>query len=145
MPAPFSPPQPDLPVIAGMDALVFQGTRNVGWATDAGFSEDFHLEPILALGTHGPRGHKSTNYSCSVRITSFNLYSSVPDNLNTPTRDTILQAGIIDFYFVDKGTGKLLYELRGCKCASKDVNIDGGLSRKMTRWEATKVIEHNVF
>jgi hypothetical protein len=138
-------PTPDLPVIAGMDVNIFQGYRYIGWATDAGFDEDFHLEPINTLGFHGPRGHKSTNYSASVNISAFVLSSNEIDKLSVPTRRTILTSGLINFQFVEKESGKLLFELRGCKCATHSVNVDQSLSRKTTRWEATEVIPYYSF
>ncbi len=50
MPITEQPPTPELPVLAGMDILLWQNGRFVGWGTDAGFDEDFHLEPINTLG-----------------------------------------------------------------------------------------------
>ena len=140
-----SPPKPDLPVIAGMDVLLYQSGRLVGWGTDAGFDEDFHLEPVNTLGFHGPRGHVSTNYSCAVRVGAFVLSTPELDRLDVPTRSTIVNSGLIDFQMVEKNVGLLLYELRACKCASNSVNIDNSLSRKNTRWECTEVINFNSF
>jgi len=139
------PPQPELPVLAGMDDLVYQSGRLIGWAVDAGFDEDFHIEPVNSLGYHGPRGHKSTNYSCSVRLSAFVLTSNVGDQLKVFTRDDIVKSGLLTFQLVDKNSGDLLYELVGCKLATHSVNIDQSLSRKQTRWEATRVIPINAF
>lgn len=139
------PPSPELPVIAGADVLIYQNGRLVGWGTDAGFDEDFHLEPINTLGRHGPRGHKSTNYSCSVNIGAFLLSNPEQDSLKVPTRRTIVNSGLTTFQMIERGTGLLLYELRGCKCGTHSVNIDQSLSRKTTRWECTEVIPVNAF
>lgn len=145
MPLTEQPPTPELPVIAGMDVLVYQNSRLIGWGTDAGFDEDFHLEPVNTLGFHGPRGHKSTNYSASVRLSAFVLSAPELDTLDIPTRRTILTSGLINFQLVEKVSGDLLYEMRGCKCATNSVNIDQSLSRKTTRWEATEIIPFNAF
>ena len=140
-----APPSPELPVIAGMDVLVYQNSRLVGWATDAGFDEDFHLEPINTLGRHGPRGHKSTNYSATVNIGAFVLSANEADNFRVPTRQTIPTEGLTNFQFIEKETGVILYEMRQCKCATHSVNIDQSLSRRTTRWEATEIIPINAF
>ena len=138
-------PTPELPVIAGMDVLIYQSGRLVGWATDAGFNEDMHIEPINTLGFHGPRGHKSTNYSASVNISSFVLSNNEGDNLKVFTRRTIVNSGLITFQLIEKVTGTLLYELRNCKLATHSVNIDQSLTRRQTRWEATEIIPVNAF
>ncbi len=138
-------PTPEMPVIAGMDVIVYQHGKLLGWATDAGFDEDFHLEPINSLGFHGPRGHKSTNYSCSVRISTFVLNNEEEDQIQVFTRRNIQTAGLLNFQLVEKGTGLLLYELRGCKLATHSANIDQSLSRRQTRWECVEVVPVNAF
>lgn len=139
-----TPPTPDLPVVAGLDATVFQSGKLIGWATDAGFDEDFRLEPIETLGRHGPRGHKSVGYQCTFRVSAFVLFEFEPDSMNVPSRRSIIQSGALDFQFVEKFSGALMYDVRKCKCASNSVNIDRSLSRKSTRWEAVEVYSpHN--
>lgn len=145
MPTSEAPPTPELPVLAGMDVLVYQNNRLIGWATDAGFDEDFHLEPVNTLGRHGPRGHKSTNYSATVNMSAFVLSGAEPDNLKVSTRRTIVRSGLTNFQLIEKESGVLLYELRGCKQASNSVNIDQSLSRRTTRWECTEVVPINAF
>lgn len=145
MPVLEQPPTPELPVVAGMDVLILQNGRLMGWTTDGGFDEDHHLEPINVLGFHGPRGHKSTNYSATFRLSAFVLSQPELDRLDVPTRRTILTSGMINFQLVEKVTGVVLYEIRGCKCATNSVNIDQSLARKSTRWEVTEVIPHNAF
>ncbi len=135
-------PRPELPVIAGMDAYVYQSGNLIGWATDAGFDEDFMLQPVTTLGWHGPRGFKSTGYSANFHISSFLLNANEVDKMDTPTRRTILTSGLLDFHFIDKVTGKVLYEVRGAKCATNSVNLDQNLARKSTRWEATEIIPY---
>jgi len=139
------PPTPELTVLAGMDVLIFQSGRKIGWGVDAGFDEDFHLEPINTLGFHGPRGYKSTNYSASLRISAFVLTANEVDQLKVFTRDTIVGSGLLNFQLVEKITGVPLYELQGCKLATHSVNIDQTLSRRQTRWECTKVVPINAF
>ena len=133
-------PSAELPVIAGMDVLIYQGTRLIGWATSASYDEDFKLQPVESLGRHGPRGHKSTGYACVLNISAFFLSKSEVDNLSVPTRGTILTSGLIDFKFVDKVSKKALVVIKGCKCASNSVNIDQSLSQKNTRWECIDVV-----
>lgn len=145
MAAQEQPPLPDLPVVAGMDVEIYQSGRLVGWATDAGFDESFHLEPINTLGFHGPRGHKSTNYSCSVNISSFVLSADEDDRFKVPTRATIVQSGLLEFIFMEKITALPLYTLRGCKLDTHSANFDQSLSRRQTRWECTEVIPINAF
>jgi hypothetical protein len=138
-------PRPDLPVVAGMSVIMYQSGKMVGWGTDVNFDEDFHLQPVNTLGFHGPRGFVSTNYSCSLRIGGFLLDNKEDDNLDVPTRQTILTSGLIDFQLIHKVKGRLLYDIRSCKCGSNSVNIDQALSRKNTRWECTEVIPYYAF
>lgn len=132
---------PDLPVLAGLDAIVkFEG-KTVAWATNVSFDEDFELQGIRTLGYHGDRGYKSQGYNCSITVGTFVLQGDVSDNLPTPTRRTILTSGLTSFELIDLQTGKTLYILKNCKCATSGVSLDSGsLSSKNTTWRCQEVL-----
>ena len=132
---------PDLPVLAGIDAIVKIGTQTIGWATNVNFDEDFELQGIRTLGHHGDRGYKSQGYNCSVTIGTFSLQAGVDDALPVPTRQTVLTSGLVDFDLIDLITGATLYTLRQCKCATSGVTFDSGsLSVKNTTWRCREVV-----
>jgi hypothetical protein len=136
---------PDLPVLAGLDAVVYQDGNIVGWATNISFDEDFELGGIRTLGFHGDRGYRSMGYNCSVSVGTFVLQGQVADSLKTPTRRTILTSGQIDFYIFDLVSETPLFILRQCKCGTKGVNLDSGsLSSKNTTWRCREVLEREV-
>jgi hypothetical protein len=136
---------PDLPVLAGLDAIVFADGKLVAWATNVSFDEDFELQGIRTLGYHGDRGYKSQGYNATVTIGTFVLQGTVSDNLPTPTRRTILTSGMIDFFLFDLVTDDPLFILKSCKCATIGVNLDSGsLSSKNTTWRCREVIPKEV-
>lgn len=132
---------PDLPVLAGLDAIFKYEDKVVGWATNVSFDEDFELQGIRTLGFHGDRGYKSQGYNCTVNVGTFVLQGTITDNLPTPTRETILTSGTVKMELIDLTTGKTLYILQDCKCATIGVNLDSGsLATKATTWRCRKVI-----
>jgi hypothetical protein len=132
---------PELPVLAGLDAIVKLEGKIVAWATNVSFDEDYELQGIRTLGKHGDRGYKSQGYNCTVTVGTFVLVGSIADNLPVPTRRTILTSGLVDFELLDLNSGKTLYVLRGCKCATHGVNLDSGsLSSKSTTWRCMEII-----
>ena len=136
---------PDLPVLAGLDAVVYLDNRLVAWATNVSFDEDFELQGIRTLGFHGDRGYKSQGYNCSVTVGTFVLLGTVPDNLPVPTRRTILTSGLVDFFLFDLVTDEPLFILKACKCATIGVNMDSGsLATKNTTWRCKEVIPKEV-
>jgi hypothetical protein len=132
----------DMPVMAGLDALVFQDGRLIGWATNISFDEDFELQAIRTLGVHGDRGYKSQGYNCTVTVGTFTLEGKeFTDALKTSTRDSILRANNVQFDIIDKNNGKTLYVLEGCRNATKGVTFDSGsLSVVNTTWRCRRVI-----
>ena len=135
----------DLPVLAGLDAILKMDDKVVGWATNVNFDEDFELQGIRTLGYHGDRGYKSQGYNCSVTVGTFTLQADVSDALPVPTRTTILTSGLIDFELIDLITGQTLYILRQCKCATSGVTFDSGsLSTKNTTWRCREVVPMRV-
>lgn len=136
---------PDLPVLAGLDSVVYLDGKLIGWATNVSFDEDFELQGIRTLGFHGDRGYKSQGYNCSVTVGTFVLLGSVADNLPVPTRRTILTNGLVDFFLFDLVTDDPLFILKSCKCATVGVNLDSGsLSSKNTTWRCKEVIPKEV-
>ncbi len=132
---------PDLPVLAGLDAIVKLDGDIVAWATNVSFDEDFEIQGIRTLGHHGDRGYKSQGYNCSVTVGTFVLQGDVADKLPVPTRRTILTSGLVSFELLDSQTGLTLYILSQCKCATVGVNLDSGsLSSKNTTWRCREVI-----
>jgi len=132
---------PDVPVLAGLDAIVKLDGKIVAWATNVSFDEDFELQGIRTLGFHGDRGYKSQGYNCTITVGTFVLIGSISDNLPIPTRRTILTSGLVSFELLDLVTNKTLYILRECKCATSGVNLDSGsLSSKNTTWRCREVI-----
>jgi len=132
---------PDLPVVAGLDAIVKLDGKVIGWATNVSFDEDFELQGIRTLGFHGDRGYKSQGYNCTITVGTFVLQGDVSDSLPVPTRRTILTSGLVDFELIDLITGGTLYILRQCKCATSGVNLDSGsLSTKNTTWRCREVL-----
>lgn len=132
---------PDLPVLAGIDAIVkFEG-NTVAWATNISFDEDFELQGIRTLGFHGDRGYKSQGYNCSITVGTFVLEGDVADNLPTPTRRNILTSGLTSFELLNAQSGLTMYILKGCKCGTSGVSLDSGsLSQKNTTWRCQEVL-----
>lgn len=132
---------PELPVIAGLDAIVKLEGVVIGWATNVSFDEDFELQGIRTLGFHGDRGYKSQGYNCTITVGTFVLQKGVSDALPVPTRKSILTSGNTSFELLDLITGKTLYILSGCKCATHGVNFDSGsLATKNTTWRCREVL-----
>jgi len=102
---------PDLPVLAGLDAVVKLDGKIIAWATNLSFDEDFELQGIRTLGYHGDRGYKSQGYNCSVTVGTFVLIGTIGEALPVPTRKTILTSGVLDFEVMDLNTNKTLYVL----------------------------------
>lgn len=135
---------PDLPVLAGLDAVVYLDGGLVAWATNINFDEDFELQGIRTLGFHGDRGYKSVGYNCSVTVGTFVLQGDVADNLPVPSRRTILTSGQVDFFLFDLVSEDPLFILSKCKCATSGVNLDSGsLSSKNTTWRCREVLTKN--
>ena len=131
----------DMPVLAGLDAIVKLEGKLVAWATNLSFDEDFELQGIRTLGYHGDRGYKSQGYNCTVTIGTFVLIGDHKDNLPVPTRRTILTSGLVSFEILDLVTGLTLYILSQCKCATAGVSLDSGsLSSKNTTWRCREVL-----
>jgi len=136
---------PDLPVLAGLDAIVFLDGGLVAWATNVSFDEDFELQGIRTLGFHGDRGYKSMGYNASVTVGTFVLQGTVVDALPVPTRRTILTSGLVDFFLFDLITEDPLFVLKSCKCATIGVSLDGGsLATKNTTWRCKEIIPKEV-
>lgn len=137
--------QVDTPVLAGLDAIVKLGGKQIGYATNVSFDEDFELQGIRTLGFHGDRDFKSMGYNCTVTVGTFVLQGDVDDALPTPSRSTILQSGLVDFELLDLNTGSTLYILQGCKCATKGVVFEGtALATKNTTWRCKEAKEIGV-
>jgi len=127
-------------VLAGLDAKLFMDNKEIGWATNVSFDEDFELQGIRTLGYHGDRGYKSQGYNCTVTIGSFVLMGVFDNAVATPTRSTILTSGAISMELMDQN-GNTLYILKQCRCATKGVNADSGsLATKNTTWRCREVI-----
>lgn len=135
----------EMPVLAGLDAIVKMDGKVIGWATNVSFDEDFELQGIRTLGFHGDRGFKSQGYTCSITVGTFVLQADVPDALPVPTRRTILTSGMVDFELLELVTSKTLFILKQCKCATAGVTFDSGsLSTKNTTWRCREAIPMNV-
>lgn len=135
----------ETPVLAGLDAIVKYEGKTIGYATNISFDEDFELQGIRTLGFHGDRDFKSLGYNCNVTVGTFVLEGSVDDALPTPSRDTILGSGLVNFEILNLNTGDTLFILQGCKCATKGVTFDGtALSTKNTTWRCRQVKEKTV-
>lgn len=128
-------------VLAGLDAIVKQDGKQVAYATNINFDEDFELQGIRTLGFHGDRDFKSLGYNCNITIGTFILQGSDVDSvLITPTRSTILQTGLVDFEILDLNTGETLFILSSCKCATKGASFEGtSLAVKNTTWRCREV------
>jgi hypothetical protein len=133
----------ELPVLAGLDAVVIVDGRIVGWATNFSWSEDFELQGIRTLGHHGDRGWKSMGYNCSANVGTLVLYvdAQAEDGLPYETRRSIVKSGYFTYELYDKVTQKHLYTLRDCKCGTQDVTFDSGtLVTRNTTWRVREVI-----
>ena len=131
----------DPPVVAGLDVIVRQDGREIGWATNMSFDEDFEINAIRTLGYHGDRGYKSMGYNCRVTVGTFVLQAGLDNHLSIPSRRTILTSGLLDFEAIDKMTGQTLYILRECKCGTAGTNFDSGsLATKTTTWRCREVL-----
>jgi len=135
------------PVVAGLDAIVKYNGVTIAYATNVSIDEDFELQGIRTLGVHGDRDFKSMGYSATMTVGTFVLVgsSAVPGALPTPTKDTIVTSGLVNFEILSPdittdGTPVTLYLAQGCKCASKGVNFDSGaLATKNTTWRVKNV------
>ena len=108
----FQGAQDDPPVMAGLDAILYVDGKEVGWATNVSFDEDFEIQGIRTLGVHGDRGYKSQGYNCTVTVGTFVLEQDVDDNLPIPSKKTILTSGSIDMEVLDTINGTTLYILK---------------------------------
>jgi len=136
----------ELPVIAGLDAVVVIDGKVCGWATSMNWSEDFEVQGIRTLGFHGDRGWKSMGYNCSIRVGTLVLFAgdTTQDAVPLETRRSILKSGLAQFevYGPDAVTGerKHLFTLKDCKCGTQDINFDtGALAARNTTWRCREV------
>ena len=135
---------PDLPVVAGLDAIFKIEDKVVGWATNVSFDEDFELQGIRTLGYHGDRGYKSQGYNCTVTVGTFVLQASQNNQVPLPSRETILTSGTLKMELIDLIESATLYILENCKCATIGVNIDNGsLGTMTTTWRCMRVVKKN--
>jgi hypothetical protein len=78
-------------------------------------------------------------------VGTFVLQGDVDDALPTPSRDTIIKTGLVDFELIDLNTGQTLYIARSCKCATKGITFEGtSLANKNTTWRVRQLDEKNV-
>lgn len=136
----------ELPVLAGLDAVVLVDGRIVGWATNMSWSEDFELQGIRTLGFHGDRGWKSMGYNCSMNCGTLVLFSGEQSNDGLPmeTRKSILRSGFFQFevYGPDEnGDHKHMFTLIDTKCGTQDITFDSGtLATRNTTWRVREVV-----
>ena len=134
----------ETPVLAGLDVIVKYNGSQIGYATNVSVDEDFELQGIRTLGFHGDRDFKSLGYNSNVTVGTFVLQGDVDDALPTPTRQTILQSGLVDFELLDI-EGNTLYILQSCKCATLGVSFEGtSLATKNTTWKCREVKKKKV-
>jgi hypothetical protein len=132
---------------AGLDSIITQDGRIVGFASEANVQEDYELEGIRTLGFYGDRFFKSMGYTANMNVGTYllrarnepgALYTTgwQPDgsfNLNT--------AGAFDFAFADLGTLDILLTCLSCKNSTIDTAFPArGLNTKQVSWRVSRVI-----
>ncbi len=138
----------ELPVLAGLDAVLKINGEIVAWATNVSFNEDFELQGIRTLGYHGDRGYKSQGYNASATVGTLLLLGDQADHVPMETRRTILRSGLVDMHILapvgpegDTSEADLLYILSQCKVGTQDVTFDSGtLVARNTTWRCREVI-----
>ena len=84
-------------------------------------------------------------YTCTLTVGTFVLEGDVSDALPTPTRQTILTSGLVDFELLDLISGTTIYIAQSCKCATQGVTFEGtALATKNTTWKCVQLIPKNV-
>lgn len=139
------------PVKSGIDAIVTQDGRTIGWATEVQIDEDFQIENIITLGFHGPRGFKSLGYDCSFTVGTFILNPTLPDgtpvtdNLFVATRRTINTLAPISYELIDLITNQVFLKILGCVNSNNSWTVSAGqLATKNTSWKGREVVPQNV-
>ncbi|MFQ3675547.1 MAG: hypothetical protein SNJ64_03285 [Endomicrobiia bacterium] len=133
------------PVLAGLDAEVYQDGKKVGWATGLRFSDDFELQGIRVLGHHGDIGFKSMGFTGQMTVGTLVLESGFADNLETPNRDIIINQKPRVFRVLDIATKKVLFTIVGAACGGRDISFqEGQLVAKDTTWRYTNSIDGEV-
>lgn len=124
------------PVLAGLDAIVYQDGRKVGWATNLRFSDDFELQGIRCLGFHGDLGFKSMGFTGQMTVGTLVLEAGYTDTLETPQRENIINQAPKVFRVLDLASNKVLFTIMGAACASRDISFqEGQLVAKDTTWK----------
>ena len=138
---------PEGPVGAGIDVVLVQDGRVVGFATDSTISEDHQLEAVNVLGVHGPLFFKSMGYSANLDIGTYVLRErDNPQALWTPGYQfdgsyNLNTAGGFDFVIADVDTYTILATALNCKLATSSIQFPlRGLNTKATNFMATKVL-----
>ena len=139
------------PVKSGIDAVVSQNGRTVGYATEVSIDEDFMMEAIVTLGKHGPRGFKSMGYDASMSVGTFILDPKLPDgtpitdNLEVATRRNILTIPDFTFELIDLVTNAVFLKALGCKPSSNNWSMAAAqLATKNTQWKVREVVPVSV-
>ena len=135
------------PVKSGIDAIVTQNGKVVGYATEVTLDEDFQLESIITLGFHGARGFKSMGYDGSITVGTFILNpelddgTPVTDNLEVEQRRTILQNNEYTFELIDLKTQQVMLKALGCVNSNNNWSISAGaLASKNTTWKCREIV-----
>lgn len=139
--------QSEGPVGAGLDSIITQDGRVVGYASECNVQEDYELEGIRTIGFYGDRFFKSMGYTANMTIGTYLLrrrdepgalfttgwQADGSFNLNT--------AGAFDFAFADLGSLDILLTAIACKNNTVDTAFPSrGLNTKQVTWKVSRVL-----
>jgi hypothetical protein len=136
-------------VLAGIDCLIYQGNTQAAYTTDMNMSEDWQLEGIQTLGTHGFRDFMSLGYDLNFTLGTFLLRGAdiagnislpgwQPDNTNNINAPS---SGLYTFSAVDIHTQTTLFTVLGGKYGGGDLAVAvGSLMTRQTRWRGRKML-----
>lgn len=132
-------------VKTGIDSIVTQNGRVVGYATSVEIDENLMQQAIKVLGKHGPIGFKSLDYECDFTVGTFVLDpvvdgQPVQDNLIVATRENVNTIEPFTFELIDNVTNKVFLKLIDAVNDGNSLSLTAGqLATKNSRWKATRL------
>jgi hypothetical protein len=143
------------PVGSGIDCIISQDSKQLGYSTDMNINEDFKVEGIQTLGYYGYRNFMSMGYNCDFDLGTFLLRATTPkigpaivmegNALSTPgwlsEADgggcNINSNGLYIFEGTDVASLQVLFTLIGCQYTGGSLKVaQGELMTRSTKWKA---------
>jgi len=134
-------PESEAPVSAGIDSIIMQDNRILGYTTEMSMSEDNSLQGIETLGFYGNRDFKSLSNVVNITLATFLLTGEdIAGALSIPGwqpdgTNNINSSGYYNFTGINIHTLTALFTAIGCKMGGRDLSIAvGSLNTNSTRW-----------